>query len=49
MFLLCVVEESMVDVNDILTETKAEDIKYALSNTKYKLYIRYGKTWSDNS
>ena len=33
----------MVDVNEILTETKAEDVKYALINTKYKFYVRYGE------
>ena len=33
----------MVDVNESVTETKAEDIKYALTNTKYKCYVRYGE------
>ena len=32
----------MVDVNKSKIETKAEDIKYALTNTKYKFYVRYG-------
>ena len=37
-----VVEESTVYVNESVTETKAEDMKYALTNTKYKLYVIYG-------
>ena len=41
--LLKVVEESMVDVNEIVKETKAEDIKYVLTNKKYKFYVRYGE------
>ena len=37
------VEESMFDVNESVTETKVEDIKYALNNKKYKFYVRYGE------
>ena len=29
----------MVDVNEVMTETKAEYIKYALINPKYTLYV----------
>ena len=32
----------MVDVNESVTETKAEDIKDALTNPKYKFYVRDG-------
>ena len=33
----------MTDVNEIVTETKKEDIKYSLTNPKYKFYVRYGE------
>ena len=33
----------MIDFNESATETKVEDIKYALTNTKYRFYIRYGE------
>ena len=33
----------MVDVNESVTETKAKDIKYALTNPKYKFYVRDGE------
>ena len=32
----------MVDVDESVTETKLEGIKYSLTNTKYKFYVRYG-------
>ena len=38
-----VVEESTVYVNESVTETKAEYIKYALTNPKYELYVRDGE------
>ena len=31
----------MADVNGTLAENKSEYIKYALTNPKYKLYVRY--------
>ena len=37
------VEETIVDGNWSATETKGEDIKYALTNPKYKFYVRYGE------
>ena len=37
-----VVEESMADVNQSVTENKAEEIKYEPTNKKYKFYVRDG-------
>ena len=34
----------MVDASESVSETKAEDIKYTLTNPKYKFYARY---WED--
>ena len=31
----------MVDASESVSETKAEDIKYTLTNPKYKFYVRY--------
>ena len=37
------VEESIVHVNEIATETESEDIKCTITSTKYKFYARYGE------